>query len=78
MPAGIARAARTPPSPHLVEFCPGYATSAFDCGYSFPVEECRSGLNIWTDEFLDDLAACTQLATCDATDACLKARFGNT
>ena len=68
----------TPPSAHLVEFCRGYATSAFDCGYSFSVEECQTRLNIWTDEFLDDLAACTRLATCDATDACLTAKFEST
>ena len=68
----------TPPSPHLVEFCVGYATSAFECGYWFSVEACQTGLNIRTDEFLDELAACTQLATCEATDACLKTRFGST
>jgi hypothetical protein len=66
------------PSAHLLAFCPPYATSAFECGYWFSVEECQARLNIWTDEFLDALAACTQEATCEATDACLESRFGGT
>jgi hypothetical protein len=70
--------AEVAPSAHLLEFCPPYATSAFECGYWFPVEDCRIQLNIWTDAFLDSLAACTREATCDATDACLEARFGST
>jgi hypothetical protein len=69
--------AEVAPTTHLLEFCPGYATSAFECGYWFPVEECRNALNIWTDDFLDGLAACTQQTTCDAEDACLDRRFGN-
>ena len=40
--------AEVAPSAHLLEFCPGYATSAFDCGYWFPVEDCRID-----DEHLD-------------------------
>ena len=68
----------TPPSAHLVEVCQEYATWAFDCGYSFPVEECRTGLSIWTDAFLDEIAACTRLSSCDATDACFNTLFGNT
>ena len=69
--------AEVAPSAHLLEFCPAYATSAFDCGYSYPVEDCRIDMNIWTDDFLDGLTACTQEATCEATDACLESRFGS-
>ena len=65
----------TPPSPHLIAFCPAYSTSAFECGYWFSVEECQARLTIWTDKFLDALAACTREATCEATDACLENRF---
>lgn len=68
----------TPPSPRLVTFCQEYATWAFNCGYSLSVGECQSGLNIQTDVFLDEMAACTRLASCDATDACLDTLFGNT
>ena len=68
--------AETPPSAHLIDFCPGYSTYAFECGYWFPVEDCETKLNIWTDSFLDALTACTQEPTCDATDACLKQEFG--
>jgi hypothetical protein len=64
------------PAAHLQAFCPGYATSAFNCGYVYGVEQCQNQLDIWTDAFLDALEACTQQATCDATDACLEARFG--
>ena len=68
----------TPPTPHVVAFCQEHATWAFNCGYSLSVEECQTGFNIWTDEFLDDLAACTRLDTCEATDVCLEAKFGKT
>jgi hypothetical protein len=68
--------AETPPSAHLISFCPGYATNAFECGYWFPVEECQARLDIWNDAFLDALAACTKAATCEATDACLQQEFG--
>jgi len=67
----------TPPSPRLVTFCQEYATWAFNCGYSLSVEDCRTGLNIQTDAFLDEMAACTRLASCEATDACLNNLFGN-
>ena len=70
--------AEVAPSAHLLEFCPAYAMSTFECGYWYPVEDCRTQMNIWTDDFLDDLAACTREATCEATDACLAARFGST
>ena len=69
--------AEVAPTPHLLEFCPAYAESAFECGFWFPVEDCRIELNYWTDDFLDSLVACTQEATCDAENACLRARFGN-
>jgi hypothetical protein len=69
--------AEVAPTAHLLDFCPAYATWAFNCGYSYPVEDCRLDMNIWTDDFLDSLTACTQQATCAATDACLEARFGD-
>jgi hypothetical protein len=68
----------TAPSAHLRAFCPAYSTSAFECGYFFSVEDCEARLNIWTDAFLDELAACTHAATCEESDACLDARFGGT
>lgn len=69
--------AQTAPSDHLVAFCGPYSTNAFECGYWFSVEECETKLNIWSDKFLDRLAACTQMASCAATDACLASTFGS-
>lgn len=69
---------QTKPSAHLIAFCPSYSTSAFECGDWFSVEDCETKLTIWTDAFLDALAACTRQATCEATDACLKDQFGGT
>jgi hypothetical protein len=69
--------AQTAPSDHLVAFCAPYSTNAFECGYWFSVEDCQTKLNIWTDKFLDRLAACTQMASCADTDACLEATFGS-
>jgi len=64
------------PSAHAVEFCPAYATSAFECGYWFSVEDCEADFSVFTDPFLDAAAACTQLATCAAKDTCLNNLFG--
>ena len=68
---------QTAPSAHLVSFCQPYSTNAFECGYWFSVEDCQARLNIWTDEFLNALTACTQRATCEETDACLESEFGS-
>ena len=70
--------AESTPSAHLVDFCPPYSANAFECGYWFSVEECQVRLSIWTDQFLDDLLACTREATCEATDVCLENQFGRT
>jgi hypothetical protein len=67
----------TAPSAHLRAFCPPYSTSLFECGYWFSVDDCEDRLRIWTDQFLDGLAACTRAATCEETDACLEAQFGS-
>lgn len=69
---------QTKPSPHLIDFCPAYATSLFNCGYSLSVEHCEADLDIWTDAFLDGLAACARKPTCEEVDACLQDPSGGT
>jgi hypothetical protein len=64
------------PSDYVRTFCQSFATWEFECGYAQSVDDCASSLVIWTDTFLDSLAACTRQPTCDATEACLDQRFG--
>ena len=70
---------QTKPSPHLRDVL----SRVFDVRCSSAATRSRSrtarrDLDIWTDAFLDELAACARKPTCEEVDACLEARFGGT
>jgi len=68
--------AETHPSDHVRAFCSSFATWEFECGYTQSVDDCASSYAIWTDKFLDGVAACTRQPACDAAETCLDQQFG--
>lgn len=68
---------RTRPNEQTRRFCFGFATRDFECGSSYPTEECEEDWKIFSKVFLDPLTACESLE-CAEFNACVDAALGDT
>jgi hypothetical protein len=64
-------------TPHVRQVCAADTLVWFDCGYSFPLDECEPDYAMWADDVLDQLAPCQAIQSCDQFQACENAVFGS-
>jgi hypothetical protein len=65
-----------PVTEHVRRVCARYVEAYFECNALLSTRQCELDLGMWSDDVLDDAAACIG-ADCDALVACLKGAFSS-
>jgi hypothetical protein len=55
--------------------CAGYVEASFECGSFFSTQECENNFRMWSDQVLDQVAACLGTPECDGLHACVQGVF---